>query len=142
MTITLKFLANQTGDIRNMISLSGKVTEAEAYTFDGEVLDVRLDNTPLVQGPDFELFQNEPNPWTGSTTISFNLPKSGKVKLSLFDLTGKMIKSVEGEYKSGRQSILLNKKDISAHGVLYYRLDCGSYSATKKMIRLDNKDFW
>jgi len=120
-----------------MISLTGKVTEAEAYTFDSEVLDVKLTYDQAQMQTEFALFQNEPNPWTGSTTISFNLPEPGKVKLSLFDLTGKLIKSVEGEYKSGRQSILLNKKDISAHGVLYYRLDCGNYSATKKMIRLD-----
>ena len=137
LTIVLQFMANQSGEIKDMISLSGKVTDAEAYTFDNEILDVRLDNRSVQLQSEFALYQNQPNPWTGSTSISFNLPEAGAVKLSLFDMTGKLIKVIEGEFKSGRQAILLNKKDITAHGVLYYRLDSGNYSATKKMIRLE-----
>jgi hypothetical protein len=60
-----------------------------------------------------------------------------KVKLSLFDLTGQLIKVMEGEYKAGKQSIVIQKKDVPGQGVLYYRLDSGNYSATKKMIRID-----
>ncbi len=137
ITIVLQFMVTQSGDISHMISLSGKVTEAEAYTFDSEILDVKLDNQPEQVETEFALFQNEPNPWTGTTTISFNLPEAGHVKLSIFDVTGKMVKTVEGEYSSGHQSILLNKKDITTHGVLYYRLDSGNYSATKKMVRME-----
>ncbi|MEP6648176.1 MAG: T9SS type A sorting domain-containing protein, partial [Saprospiraceae bacterium] len=137
ITIVLQFMATQSGDISNMIKLSGKVTQAEAYTFDNEVLDVKLDGRSHEEQTEFALYQNEPNPWTGITSINFNLPEEGHVKLSLFDVTGKLIKVVEAEFASGRQSILLNKKDISTHGVLYYRLDSGNYSATKKMIRLD-----
>ncbi|HZV71261.1 MAG TPA: T9SS type A sorting domain-containing protein, partial [Saprospiraceae bacterium] len=137
ITIILQFMANQSGEIKDMITLSGKITEAEAYTFDNEILDLRLDSKSVQLQSEFALYQNQPNPWTGSTSISFNLPEAGAVKLSLFDMTGKLIKVIEGEFKSGRQAILLNKKDISAHGVLYYRLDSGNYSATKKMIRLE-----
>ena len=45
--------------------------------------------------------------------------------------------SIEGEYKAGRQSMIINHKDVPVQGVLYYRLDSGNYSATKKMIRID-----
>ena len=133
----LQFHATQSGEISDMIKLSSRVTEAEAYTFENEILDVKLDNRDLSSQTEFALFQNEPNPWTGMTTISFTLPESGLVKLTLFDMSGKMVKVIEGEFNSGHQSIQLSKKDITAHGVLYYRLDMGNYSATKKMIRLD-----
>ncbi|MEO6132136.1 MAG: T9SS type A sorting domain-containing protein [Saprospiraceae bacterium] len=137
ITIVLQFMATQSGEVKDMIKLSGKVTEAEAYTFDNEILDVKLEYKPVPEQNEFALYQNEPNPWTGITSINFNLPEAGHVKLSLFDVTGKQIKVIEGEFASGSQSILLNKKDISTHGVLYYRLDSGNYSATKKMIRLE-----
>jgi hypothetical protein len=69
-----------------------------------EVLDAHLIFRSGTTATEFALYQNEPNPWTGTTTISFDLPEGGKVKLSLFDLTGKMVKVIEGEYKAGRQS--------------------------------------
>jgi hypothetical protein len=31
----------------------------------------------------------------------------------------------------------LLKRDVPSQGIFYYRLDCGNYSATKKMIRLE-----
>jgi hypothetical protein len=120
-----------------MIHLSDKVTAAEAYTFGEEIVDVKLVTGKMNVEVDFALYQNEPNPWTGTTTISFELPEEGVVKLTLFDLTGKTIKVMEGQYKAGHQSIQLHKKDVPTQGVLYYRLDCGNYSATKKMIRFE-----
>jgi hypothetical protein len=136
-SFTMKFVATQSGSLSDMIRMSSKVAHAEAYTSLGEILDVQLSFGENTVAREFALFQNEPNPWTGSTTISFDLPEAGKVKLSLFDLTGKLIKVIEGDYKSGRQSIQVGKKDIPTQGVLYYRLDSGNYSATKKMIRIE-----
>jgi hypothetical protein len=136
MSIQLQFVVNQAGKFADMISLTNKVTAAEAYTSADEILDVRL-KTGDELDVDFALYQNEPNPWNSSTVINFDLPEEGEVKLTLVDMTGKTIKVIEGFYKSGRQSIELLKKDIPAHGILYYRLDSGNYSATKKMLRLE-----
>ncbi len=136
MAVTIQFVATSNGIVEDMITLSDKVAYAEAYTFSDEILDLRLisERTSEVQ---FALFQNEPNPWSGSTTISFDLPEAGEAVLTLYDMTGKTIKVIEGEYPAGRQSVQLLRKDLPSTGVLYYRLDSGHYSATKKMIRLD-----
>ena len=88
-------------------------------------------------GEGFALYQNEPNPWTGSTEIRFDLPEEGNVQLSLFDEAGKLVKMIERSYSAGTHSIQLNKKDISMNGVLYYRLESGQYSATKKMVKVE-----
>ena len=76
-------------------------------------------------------------PWNGNTIIGFDLPEENDVTLTLFDMTGKVVTSLENHYKAGHHSILLEKKDVPAVGILYYRLESGSYSATKKMIRLE-----
>ena len=52
-------------------------------------------------------------------------------------MTGATVKVIEGQFKAGYQAIQLLRKDVPVQGVLYYRLDCGNYSATKKMIRLE-----
>ncbi len=135
--IIIQFMATQTGNVLDMISISDRVTEAEAYTIDEEILDVKLNRTSSSAEADFALYQNEPNPWTGSTTIRFDLPEAGSVKLSIFDVTGQMIKAIEKQYVAGTHSITLSRKEIAANGILYYRLDSGNYSATKKMIRVE-----
>ncbi|HJW30563.1 MAG TPA: T9SS type A sorting domain-containing protein, partial [Saprospiraceae bacterium] len=137
LTITLRFTATQSGELSDMIRMTNKIARAEAYTPEEETVDLRLEDRSVIVSGEFALYQNEPNPWTGSTMISFDLPEAGKVTLSLFDVTGKLVKSIAGEFKAGRQSIMLQKKDIPASGVLYYRLDSGNYSATKKMIRME-----
>jgi hypothetical protein len=132
----MQFMASQSGMLSDMLRLNSKVTQAEAYSADGEVLDVRLAfeaDVPI----DFALYQNEPNPWSGSTSIGFDLPEESKVTLSFFDMTGSLVKTMENAYGAGSHRIQVSKKDLPAHGVLYYRLDAGNYSATKKMIRLE-----
>ena len=133
----MNFIATQEGDPVDMISLSSKVTHAEAYTFENEILDVKLGQRNSEIAKDFALYQNEPNPWNGLTQIRFDLPEAGNVKLTLFDASGKQIRMIEKSYEAGTHSIELNRKDISATGVIYYRLDSGAYSATKKMIRIE-----
>jgi hypothetical protein len=137
MSFVLRFVATQSGRIADMIHLSDKVAHAEAYLFDDEIVDIKLGTSKTEAAVDFALYQNEPNPWTGSTSIGFELPEDGVVKLTLFDMTGATVKVIESQFKAGYQTIQLVRKDVPVQGVLYYRLDCGIYSATKKMIRLE-----
>ncbi len=137
MAVTLQFVATADGNVQDMIELSDRVAHPEAYTYSDEILDLRFISNRNSSDVAFALYQNEPNPWTGSTNISFELPEAGKAVLTLYDMTGQLVKVIEGEYNKGLQSIQLQKKDIPAVGLLYYRLDSGNYSATKKMIRLD-----
>jgi hypothetical protein len=135
--IVMRFSATEEGNPVDMIKLSSKVTHAEAYTFESEILDVKLGHRSSEIVKEFALYQNEPNPWNGLTQIRFDLPEAGNVKLTLFDASGKQIRMIEKSYEAGTHSIELSRKDISATGVIYYRLDSGTYSATKKMIRIE-----
>ncbi len=137
MSMTIQFVATAEGKVIDMLALTDKVANTEAYTISDEILDLRLISDRSSENVAFALYQNEPNPWTGSTMISFELPEAGKAILTLYDMTGKVVKVIDGEYKEGLQQIQLSKKDLPTVGILYYRLDSGNYSATKKMIRLD-----
>ncbi len=43
----------------------------------------------------YKLYQNFPNPFNPSTSIKFDIPKSGNVNVSIYDLTGKLIETLD-----------------------------------------------
>ena len=45
----------------------------------------------------FELHSNYPNPFNPSTIISYSIPEDAVVHLSIFDMRGRMIKSLVNE---------------------------------------------
>jgi len=114
--------------------MTDAVTAAEAYTSQGDILDVKLDFDEDRAFTDFALYQNKPNPWDGQTLIEFDLPYDGLAQLTVYDVAGKVVKRIEAMYSAGHNSIMLTAHDIPTPGVLYYRLDSGPYSAVKKMM--------
>lgn len=85
----------------------------------------------------FELYQNQPNPFNDKTTIGFELPKASSATLTIFDITGKIVKTIEGDYQKGYNEIELDRKEWNASGVLFYQLDAQEYSSTQKMFAID-----
>lgn len=82
----------------------------------------------------YELAQNFPNPFNPVTTIKYNLPKAGFVKLSVYDVTGRLVRILAnevqqpGEYKADFDASSLTS------GVYFYRLDAGDFSEVKSMV--------
>jgi len=67
MTFVIRWKATVSGHTRDLLRLTGKVTAAEAYASDDEVLDVKLSFDDEAGAADFALYQNKPNPWNGQT---------------------------------------------------------------------------
>jgi len=139
---SLSFVAKQNTSISNVFDLNNRYTVAEAYNQSGELLDLGLkfnskEGEIIVDGAAFDLFQNQPNPFKSSTSITFNLPTSSKISLRIHDVSGKTVKLIEGDYDKGRNEILISKNELNATGVLFYTLETESDSATKKMIIID-----
>ncbi len=120
----------------NLMSLSSEMTKTEAYTSNLEVMDVTLRNEGANLETEFAVFQNTPNPFSDNTSISFNLPERASVTLTLYDVTGKVINTWTNEYENGLNSVNISSADLNAKGVIYYRIDTGSHTATRKMISL------
>ncbi|HOF59074.1 MAG TPA: C25 family cysteine peptidase [Candidatus Cloacimonadota bacterium] len=86
-----------------------------------------------------KLHGNYPNPFNPSTTISFDLAKNTKVKLSVYNLRGQLVKTLaSGELAAGRHQLIWNGTDSRnrsvASGVYLFRLDAGNYRSTRKMM--------
>ena len=82
------------------------------------------------------LSQNFPNPFNPTTTIDYNLPKTTHVKIEVFDILGRLIKTlVDQEKLSGNYKVEFNASGLGS-GVYFYRLQAGSLTETKKLLLL------
>ncbi len=92
---------------------------------------------PPLPSRDAELFlAAAPNPFRGSTTISYRLASPAHVRLTLFDLQGRQVATLVDETRSaGDHSVPLGSAGLAA-GVYHYRLDTGSASAVHRVVVL------
>ncbi|HMR41865.1 MAG TPA: T9SS type A sorting domain-containing protein, partial [Ignavibacteria bacterium] len=103
--------------------------------FNGNSEYFYLENEVVIGVPgEYELSQNYPNPFNPETNIRFNIPTDGKVKLTVFDISGKEVASLINDYRTaGYYSISFNASGLSS-GVYYYMLSSGEFSNVRKMI--------
>jgi len=88
-----------------------------------------------------KLYQNAPNPFGPKTTIKFDLPRAGHVKLCVYDVKGELVSTiVDGYMAQGRQEVSWTARDESgaeaASGIYFYRLVTEGSVETKKMMLL------
>jgi hypothetical protein len=134
----ITFVATKSGKLSEMLTVNSAITLAEGYDAAGNAMNVTLKfNTGKVAGGEFALYQNTPNPVALSTKIGFNLPKDGQAKLTVYTAEGKVLSVINNGYKAGYNEISINKSDLNATGMLYYRLDTQDNSSTRKMIIIE-----
>lgn len=71
----------------------------------------------------FTLNQNFPNPFNNSTSIGYTITKPGEVNLSIYDLSGRMVRNLLSDYRRPGK-YLLKWKGMDNHGRV---LACGLY---------------
>jgi len=99
------------------------------------VTDVKEEESERIPN-NYELSQNYPNPFNPSTTIRYSIPNSGKVKLVVYDVLGREVKTlINQEQNAGTYSVDFNAEGLSS-GVYFYRLSSGQFSETRKLILL------
>jgi hypothetical protein len=82
---------------------------------------------------DFKLNQNYPNPFNPLTTILFSLAKKEIVKLKIYDITGREVRTlVDGEYDAGDYKVEFNASKLSS-GVYFYQITAGDFREVKKL---------
>ncbi len=102
-------------------------------TFPGTVLPVKQQNQ-IVNS--YTLNQNYPNPFNPTTIINYTIPKAGFVTIIVYDIEGREIRTlVNEEEQPGNYHVRFNARDLSS-GLYFYRMICGNYTDTKKMIVL------
>ena len=84
----------------------------------------------------FKLFQNIPNPVKSRTTISFVLPRTERVQLTLYDVTGRAVRTLlDRTVTKGVHSVNLNTNGLRS-GIYFYELRTRDRVKTRKMIIL------
>ena len=83
---------------------------------------------------EYSLGHNYPNPFNPRTTIKYGLPKRAKVKISIYDISGNLIKTILNEQKeAGYHKVIWNTNDVST-GVYIYRIQTDNFTDVKKCI--------
>ncbi len=79
------------------------------------------------------LSQNYPNPFNPETRIEYSLDQSALVRLSVFDLQGRRVATIEDKVKTaGTHRAIWNASEHSS-GVYFYRLEANGVVLTRKL---------
>ncbi|MDD5360736.1 MAG: T9SS type A sorting domain-containing protein [Ignavibacteria bacterium] len=82
----------------------------------------------------YSLSQNYPNPFNPVTQIDYQLPKSGNVKIIIYNALGKEVEILVNETQNaGNHNVNWNASAFPS-GVYVYKLESGSFVSNKKMI--------
>jgi hypothetical protein len=132
----IKIKALQEGNPTQVFGLSSDMTPNGAY-------DVEYRTVGLVwkqqEVANIELGQNNPNPFTHTTMISFSLPTSTEATLKIIDLNGRVVREWTSTYPAGSNEISISRDDLPQAGVYMYQLSSEGRSVTKKMIVIGDK---
>ncbi len=129
-------------------NFKGVLDDIRIYNYDlskQEISNIFDEGTSVHQKNDkavpeeFLLLQNYPNPFNNQTTIRFQIVRQGKVKLTIYDILGKKIRTLVNEEKTaGYHFVNWNGKTdrgISAtSGIYFYELKCEGFCQKKKLL--------
>jgi choice-of-anchor B domain-containing protein len=109
------------------------------FLFSGQPTEVRSETPETPSG--FVLFDNYPNPFNPETTLSYQIPKSTPVKLVIYNILGKRIRTLVNTFQqSGLYKVTWDGKDNEQgdvpSGVYFYRIEAETFNATKRLILL------
>jgi hypothetical protein len=85
---------------------------------------------------EYALEQNYPNPFNPTTTIKYQIPTSGNVSITVYDILGNEVANlVDGYLETGKYEVDFDAS-LLASGVYIYRLNVNDFINVKKMVLL------
>ncbi len=120
-----------------------RVSESVLVGVDGTVdMLSRVEIGNLNPRPDqYGLNQNMPNPFNPSTTIGYQLPEAGLVRIAIYNLLGQEVRVLVDERKeTGSFTVTCDGTDALgrrvASGIYLYRIHAGDFAASRRMLLL------
>jgi hypothetical protein len=138
-TLTFRSLRAAPG-LAQMLHAGSTPTPATAVDGDGNTMKIDFDFVQPEGGLEparFALYQNQPNPFRGQTTIGFRLPESSRGTLRVYTVGGQLVKTVVGQFDKGYNEIRFQRDELGTPGVYWYELETPAHSDRKKMILID-----
>ena len=75
-----------------------------------------------------------PNPSQNAPVIAFDLPEMADVHFTVFDITGRLVDSVQSTYSSGSHYVVLN---YLVPGIYLVRMTTGDFTATQRFVVIE-----
>jgi len=115
--------------------LGNERSDMGAFGGEGYQTDIEDDDKPTLP-TGFTLNQNFPNPFNATTTITFNLAKTGGVNLSVYNLMGQKVEILmDNNLQAGQHRITWDASTYSS-GIYFYKLSAGDKTFTNRMTLL------
>jgi len=112
--------------------IAGQNQRIYRTTNTGGLTDIKIAGG-IIPG-EYKLFQNYPNPFNPVTKIGFNLPENSNVKLSVYNINGKLVdQPVNQNLDAGKYELSWNAEKLSS-GVYFYRIETGKFTDTKRLL--------
>jgi hypothetical protein len=104
-------------------------------------VEIREGKSIAILPESYELKPNYPNPFNPTTMISYALPRSVKVNLTIYNVLGQQVRSLVSDYQpAGYYEVQWDgrndQNEIVASGLYLYRLSTDEFSDTRKMMLL------
>jgi probable HAF family extracellular repeat protein len=95
----------------------------------------------LEEPTEYSLQANYPNPFAGSTHISYSIPEAMAVRLTITNMAGQQVRRLVDTWQQpGYHTIEWDSRDDSGKampaGIYLYRLETGDFSQTRTMMRI------
>jgi len=99
---------------------------------------VQTGSAPVAIAEEYELAQNYPNPFNPQTTISFKLPHSEYIELSIYNIDGRLLRTIaNGVFSAGRHAVVWNGSDAEGQqapsGSYFCRLKTPGFQKSIKL---------
>lgn len=116
--------------ILKAFDLSGNVSEASNET-ETTIATSIFEDKELPSS--FSMEQNYPNPFNPSTNISYKIPESANVELTLYDMLGRKLTTIfSGRKAPGSYEITVDLSSYSS-GIYLYRMQAGTFVQTRRL---------
>jgi photosystem II stability/assembly factor-like uncharacterized protein len=113
---------------------SYNVIGKSAYSDTASLITSNIEPSTNIVPNKYELYQNYPNPFNPATNISFDIPNSGFVKLTIYDMLGKEVVHLVNEVlQPGKYDLNWNAGMLSS-GIYFYKLETGNFTDIKKLM--------
>jgi Secretion system C-terminal sorting domain len=111
------------------LSMNNPVLETARWS---NLIGIQATGTEIPQV--YKLYQNYPNPFNPSTTINFDIVKAGIVRIVLYDVLGREVKTIVNEYTDPGRFKVVFTADNLASGLYFYKITSNEFTDVKKLL--------
>jgi hypothetical protein len=134
--IIAQIIARGTSNLSSITKLREGADYLKALYNVNMIKPLGINNSTSSLPDKFKLIQNYPNPFNPSTTIEVQFPETGKGKLVIYDVLGKVVSILfNGNLSAGIHKFDFNGAGLPS-GIYYYKFESEKYNKTLKMILL------